>query len=478
MNWDGRIKADARFLPIASDSVQCIITSPPYWGLRDYGNPDQIGLEATPHEYVNVICEVAVELWRVLKPDGTLFLNLGDCYVSSPRGNKPGDFSTSSLTNPQRQDAVSRPRVRSYGNGGRGRQDSTVPGSFYSDLCDECRAALSNRNGSKIQQPDTSALLHAQTGHDSGRLDSSLASPLVSPAFAQESTTAESLQPLLVECSHCGNCGACLSVLRSSSRDARLCARNSAYISGTEKRLGASTDHRSDTVSSGLACQYSTTAFLKPKDLVGIPWRVAFALQEDGWYLRRDIIWSKPNPMPESITDRPTSAHEYIFLLTKSARYYYDNEAIKEPSTYAGPNGAGTQKSPYAQGFGRRTPEQERERQDKQLGHSRRHAGFNDRWGLMTKEEQAATGRNKRSVWTIATRPYSEAHYATFPEEIPEICIKAGTKPGDIVLDCFGGSGTVAKVAERLGRRWVICDLGYQALQAKRISNVQKELIL
>ncbi len=173
---------------------------------------------------------------------------------------------------------------------------------------------------------------------------------------------------------------------------------------------------------------------LKPKDLVGIPWRSALALCADGWYLRsdtieevelycpcgcghvmeeriwrhspdREIIWSKPNPMPESVTDRPTRAHEYLFLFTKSRRYFYDADAIREPATFAGPNGA--QKSPHSQGFGRRSPEEEKVRQDKQRGHGRRHDGFNDRWDAMTKDEQQALGRNKRSVWTIAKKPFS-----------------------------------------------------------------------
>jgi hypothetical protein len=148
------------------------------------------------------------------------------------------------------------------------------------------------------------------------------------------------------------------------------------------------------------------TPGLKAKDLIGIPWRVAFALQEAGWYLRCDVIWSKPNPMPESVQDRPTRAHEYIFLLSKAERYFYNADAIKEPGVYAGPNGS--QKSPHAQGFGRRTAEQEAARQDKQRGHGRRHAGFNDRWDAMSKAEQTGVMRNKRSVWNIATRPFSE----------------------------------------------------------------------
>lgn len=302
MSWDGRIRADARALPIADETVQCVVTSPPYWGLRDYGQDGQIGLEKTPQEYVETMRGVFREVWRVLKPDGVLWLNLGDCYVAKAENQVP------------------------------------------------------------------------------------------------------------------------------------------------------------------------QTTGLRPKNLVGIPWRVAFALQADRWWLRSDIVWAKPNPMPESVRDRPTRAHEYVFMLTKSARYFYDAEAIKDPSLYPyGPNAPDKIKikSPYGQGFSRRSA--------KQRGHGRRHDGFNDRWDAMTKEEQCSLGRNKRSVWTIATRPYPEAHYATFPEELPEICIRASTRTGDIVLDPFFGSGTVGRVAERLNRRWIGIDLGYQDLQAKRLRGVQRE---
>lgn len=329
MTWDGRILADARHLPIADESVQCVVTSPPYWGLRDYGKAGQIGLERTPEEYVATMVQMFREVWRVLKDDGTLWLNLGDSYAAG-------------------------------GHGG---------------------------GGSYMKERSQWAWQHR--------------------------------------------------------------AKKTGFRAAPEG--------------------------LKPKDLVGIPWRVAFALQADGWWLRSDIIWAKKNCMPESVTDRPTRSHEYIFLLTKSEQYFYNAEAIREPSKYAGPNGA--QKSPHSQGFGRRTPEQEKERQDKQRGHSRRHAGFNDRWDHMMAKEQCSLGRNKRDVWHIGTQPYPEAHYAVFPEEIPETCILAGSNPGDVILDPFLGSGTTARVAERLSRRWIGCDLSYQDLQEKRMRNLQKELV-
>lgn len=164
---------------------------------------------------------------------------------------------------------------------------------------------------------------------------------------------------------------------------------------------------------------------LKPKNLVGIPWRVAFALQADGWYLRSDIIWHKPNPMPESVVDRPTKSHEYIFLLTKSAKYYYDADAIKENSIWAHSN-------PRADGSG---------------------------VSYGQKNEQGLFKRNRRDVWSITPQPFSGAHFATFPPEIPELCIKAGSSPGDTVLDPFAGSGTTLIVAKKLFRKFIGVEL-------------------
>jgi len=183
---------------------------------------------------------------------------------------------------------------------------------------------------------------------------------------------------------------------------------------------------------------------LKPKDLVGIPWRVAFALQSEGWYLRQDIIWAKPNPMPESVKDRCTKSHEYIFLLTKSASYYYDNEAVKEEAS--GLRGGVPLK----------------------IQHSRHgDAGLSNGW-------EGSVTRNRRSVWTITTKPFKEAHFATFPPEIPEICIKAGSRVGDTILDPFMGSGTTGLVAEKLQRNFVGIELNpeYLKMAKDRIYNV------
>ena len=215
---------------------------------------------------------------------------------------------------------------------------------------------------------------------------------------------------------------------------------------------------------------------LKPKDLIGIPWRVAFALQADGWYLRQDIIWSKPNPMPESVKDRCTKAHEYVFMLSKSAHYLYDAEAISEPAVYAGlvgQNETGFKNPANFAGKHAGGTQNRGEKRDKQRGHSRRHQGFNDRWDQMTREEQLNGRRNKRSVWTIATRPFSEAHFATMAPELAKTCIMAGCPLGGTVLDPFGGAGTTGLVADQLTRNAILIELNpaYANMARKRISS-------
>lgn len=316
-----------RLAEVPEASVQTCVTSPPYWGLRDYGVEGQIGLEATPDAYVQRMVQVFREVRRVLRPDGTLWLNLGDSYCADVR---------------------------------KGREYMGV-------------------------------------------------------------------------------------------------GKNDAHNVWFNR----------------------TADGLKPKDLVGIPWRVAFALQADGWYLRSDIIWHKPNPMPESVTDRPTKAHEYIFLLAKSARYYYNAPAIREP--YAASTtkqfeqvytGQGTKD--YAASGVQNPSDVKRRIVDKQRGHVRRHAGFNDRWDAMKKAEQQQSGANKRSVWTVATQPYPEAHFATYPEKLIEPCILAGSREGDSVLDPFTGSGTTGAVAVRMQRSFLGVELNpaYLELARRRIRGV------
>ncbi len=223
---------------------------------------------------------------------------------------------------------------------------------------------------------------------------------------------------------------------------------------------------------------------LKAKDLCLIPQRVAIALQDDGWYVRCDVVWSKPNPMPESVTDRPTKSHEYVWLLSKSARYWWDADAVREPLAPSSvqrinqptfDQQAGGEKD-YAHGTNsNRSARQSlvnlKKRADKQRGHGRRHAGFNDRWDNMPRDEQMAGGANIRSVWTMATQPSPLPHFASFPEELPVRCIKASCPPDGIVLDPFAGTGTTLKVARDLGRKAIGIEVSaeYVELAVKRL---------
>jgi DNA modification methylase len=306
------ILADARRIPLVDGCVQCCVSSPPYFGLRDYGIGGQIGLEPSPEAYVAALVGVYREVWRVLADDGVAWLNLGDSYA----------HSTDQMP-PQR-----------------------------------------------------------------GVLDD---------------------------------------------------ARRKAVFNGNTSRR----EHG-----------------LKPKDMIGIPWRVAFALQADGWYLRSDIIWAKPNPMPESVTDRPTKAHEYVFLLSKSERYYYNADALREP--HQGGVSGGRQ---YAQAKGLQLEKRNPNGQPNGQGHNM--------YGL-----DHPNGRNARSVWRISTQSYDGAHFATMPEKLAERCILAGSRPGDLVFDPFGGSGTTVRVARRFNRRGVMLDMNpaYLTLSRARTARVQIEL--
>jgi DNA modification methylase len=308
-----------RTLP--SGLAQTCITSPPYYGLRDYGHAGQIGLEETPDAYVSRLVDVFREVRRVLRDDGTLWLNLGDSYSATQTNN--GGCS---------------PKSTLWGGGGR------------------------SREGSKNE---------------------------------------------------------------------------AAYKTGEARR-------RFDGV--------------KPKDILGIPWMVAFALRADGWFLRADIIWHKLNPMPESVRDRPTKAHEYVFMLTKSARYFYDAAAIKEPAS---------ESSMAAYRAAITNPRDDKQYQhDTQSRMGKRSA--NRAWSDPETLKRLLEGRNARSVWSITTKPYSGAHFATMPPDLAERAINAGTKPGDTVLDPFGGAGTTGLVADRLGRHAVLCEINPEYAQLAR----------
>jgi site-specific DNA-methyltransferase (cytosine-N4-specific) len=453
--------------------VQMCVTSPPYWGLRDYGHPGQLGLEPTPAEYVANMVDVFRLVRDLLADDGVLFLNLGDSYFGGGRGG--GSEGSKQRTNvgalikAPKWSSVNEPAPHAVpcGTSGKAPASSTARDCLCGSLCDACRKAYrigkSRSDARRDPMPETllSGSTRAHTESDSGRLPTSgLTDPAgrsedAIPAAAtvqdleagpllvsQASTTAESYLPRQgaphqsAPPSECQLCGC------SFERCAQPSAGNSGCTCDTGSQSVPSVTGRTDTVSSGSAYLHLTTNTLKPKDLMGMPWRVAFALQADGWYLRQDIIWAKPNPMPESVTDRCTKSHEYLFLLSKRERYYYDAAAIAEPH---GSNWLEKRKPYQIKGNG-------------------------DRNDGGQPPQSANEQRNKRSVWTVATQPYSEAHFATFPPALIEPCILAGSRPGDVVLDPFFGSGTTGEVCERLGRRWIGCELSpeYGKLAAKR----------
>ncbi len=301
---------------LEDQSVHTCITSPPYFALRDYGVEGQLGLEETPKEFVDNLINVFKEVKRVLRDDGTVWLNIGDSY-GAQNGKGFNTNANSGSTN-----------------------RSTEMQEKYGDI--SSHSTIQDRTG------------------------------------------------------------------------------------------------------------------LPPKSLLGIPWRVAFAMQDDGWILRQDIIWNKPNPMPESVKDRCTKAHEYIFLFSKSKKYYFDNEAIKEDSVTV--NSKGERGKPNSA---------------KNVGKSVEGIdGFDVRGGF--KDMGAYEKRNKRSVWTVATKPFAEAHFATFPPDLIEPCVLAGCPEGGTVLDPFGGSGTTAEVSNAHARDTVLCELSddYIKIAVKRLTNM------
>jgi DNA modification methylase len=421
------LRADARHTPLADGCVQCVVTSPPYWGLRDYGTAGQIGLEQTPDAYVAELVAVFREVRRVLRDDGVLWLNLGSSYYGVNPGS--GGKTSKQITNagsffdggirsiPSRQPW----RAPACDTDGTALPDSTGADSAYSGLCDGCLADWMTHRGRTVgsaQSTVRSASLPSLTDRDTAPTGCAEASPVVSLLDAPVSTTIESWRQHRGACSRCDMRSSSLSAVRSCAADAPAFSRMTWG---------------------------NYTGRLKQKDLVPVPWMVAMALQADGWYLRSDIIWAKPNPMPESVTDRPTKAHEYVFLLTKSERYAYHAKAIEE---------TGSGRIP-----GNRVPQ-------KGTGM----VGFEIRGGLLAAQQKPQDTRNARTVWRIATQPYSGAHFATMPEALVERCVLAGSKPGSLVFDPFGGSGTTAAVALRLGRRAVCTELNpaYLALAERR----------
>ncbi len=340
-----------RLRELPDQSVHCCVTSPPYFGLRDYGCDGQMGLEATPAEFVEGMVALFRDVRRVLRDDGTLWLNLGDSYSTHAAGK---------VANPMAKSTLAGVRTQEIAN-----ESSRAPGTY-------------------------------------------------------------------------------------------------------------------------LKC-----ASLPEKNLIGIPWRVAFALQDDGWILRQDIIWSKPNPMPESVRDRCTKAHEYLFLLSKSPRYYFDADAIAEPLGLASvtrlsqnttdqigsdrvpgkTNGAMKAVGRRAAGNKTHKGQTAYEDGDDRMRTKAGLVSFADRERAKVGAGDLIGTRNKRSVWTVATQPFGEAHFATFPPALIEPCILAGCPADGTVLDPFGGAGTTGLVADRLGRDAILIELNpaYADIAQKRI---------
>ena len=398
----GIVCGDARRIPLPNASVQCVVTSPPYWNLRDYGLVPSIWYPSRARQQA-VAC---AHEW-------------GEKIDPGAKSNR---------------DTFSKYRKEGDMRGGNKSAGGTVSQGQFCQRCGAWRGVLGLepatelyvrhiveifREVRRVLRPDGTLWLNLGDSYAAGG--------------------------------------------RGSSEH---------HI----EKMGAATA-RGQAVGRKVAPEG-----LKPKDLVGIPWRVAFALQADGWWLRSDIIWSKPNPMPESVTDRPTKSHEYIFLLAKSERYLFNQDAVCEPVTASTierlsqptlAEQAGSDRVPgKTNGNMKAVPPR--------FGGSKYgdSEAAQDRTKSGNDYELRDGKRNIRTVWDIATQPYSGAHFATFPEAIPERCIKAGSRPGDLVLDPFGATGTVGRVAERLNRRWVCLDLKYHDLAAKRTTGIQKDLLL
>ena len=411
------VQGDARHLPLRDASVQCVVTSPPYFGQRDYRVvwvDGQIGLEDTPEAYVANMVEVFREVWRVLRDDGTLWLNLGDSYhaVKAYRQERDGERWTAKRTAGVADRAVHIPAS--------GRETDILAAAAERLVAEALGRTVDNADvglcGDDCDLWFRGLKVNVKwTPREHGRLLSTMREQ---PCDLYVLVTGQSVEQMKI----------------------RGWARRSDLERGITDLGHGPTYALHQSELSPFSELLRQSHRLKPKDVIGIPWRVAFALQADGWWLRQDIIWHKPNPMPESVTDRCTKAHEYLFLLTKSARYLWDAEAMKEEAA-----------------------EPERQREDR-IGGANGHTVRHSIGGVMN----GSLTRNRRSVWTINTMPFAGAHFATMPEALVEPCILAGSRPGDLCCDPFVGSGTVGAVCNRLDRRWVGLDLAYQDIARKR----------
>src|ERR1019366_3088118 len=330
--------------------VQMCVTSPPYYGLRSYlqdkhvDKKMEIGTEKTPEEYIQNLVEIFRLVKDLLADDGVLWLNLGSSYFGSDKGCN-GDGSVGKINSAKqksnhgsifsdgKQPNLSRCDVPACGTDGKESRDSTVPDFSYSGLCDECLTDYQNHRQGIVH----SGLLHeqslqpgAQTNRDTAHLDSVPNEPAVFPHGVQASTSLESWLQLRGACSRCDSRAYALEVFGLTSHDVPQSFRSSVCTNGKIQTERTSADRTWDKESLDLAWWEHYTSTFKQKDLIPIPWMVAMALQMDGWILRQDVIWSKNNPMPESVTDRCTKSHEYIFLLSKSQKYYFDADAIAE----------------------------------------------------------------------------------------------------------------------------------------------------
>ena len=441
---------------LEAGSVQCCVTSPPYWGLRDYGVEGQMGLEETPEEYVAKMVKVFREVRRVLRDDGTLWLNLGMSYASSStRGSGDSDPIQSPLLW----------RGPACGKDGTESQGSQADGHACRGFCDEPQGGIPNRHAgtsrSGQSEPQDGPPI-SQIAHDSEPGDCAQASQGVSVPAALASNTRASFRRDRAACAPSAKASVSPKKRPTSSFDALSCDDTKACTRGTSpmspplvvrtvgKESFYSACHSPDCRGIGRCglcwCRLAIPSLnVKAKDEINIPHLVAMALQADGWVLRQTIIWHKPNPMPESVTDRCTKAHEYIFLLSKRPRYYFDSEAMREPGvypkgTFAAKGSVTRHKMPYVNG---RPPEY------------KEYTGF----------------RNRRSVWTVQSKPFPEAHFATFPPDLIQPCIEAGCPVGGTVLDPFCGSGTVPLLCQKLDRRCIGIELNeeYHAMSQRRV---------
>lgn len=476
---------------LPDESVDCVVTSPPYFGLRDYGVDGQMGLESTPDEYIAGMVAVFAEVRRVLKSTGTVWLNLGDSYS---HGGNGGHQPSDSFTGHNKRDGDRTGIPKKPPPGFKPKNLLGIPwriafalqqphytGSIKDERDRVWLAAMIDAEGCMF--------IHKRKKGQSNGQGYYRKNDNYGPGLEISNTS----RAIVEKCLKITGVGSiCTQGKEQNGRRKQLLYR---WNLRTKECVGVIREIYPHLVAkrqqarilcgcppSGENAEAAHAALIGLHR--GIETSIDFpepkSMFEPGFYLRQDVIWSKSNPMPESVTDRCTKAHEYIFMFSKSPRYFYDQEAIKEPGAWdpgkqKTPDGWDTSKGKGGHGTFHRKG-REKGKTDKQRGHGRRHDGFNDRWDAMTKAEQCSGMRNKRSVWTVSTKPYSGAHFATFPPDLIEPCILAGCPEGGTVLDPFGGSGTTAGVALVFNRKAILCELNpeYVNLVKDRINAVKR----